>query len=460
MYEMKPKNLYLMDWAADDPRCVERMTRMVRGMGREPSEVQVLKAEELPEVIRAQGWIGEVRQGAYRTVGDPDLIFNASRWVTPEERQAISQSDLFKRCVEAHAQYGDCKQWFTGSRIQAMLGASPFYHLEGRRKWDPGWICWSLHDLHSAWGCVHRCSYCQRGSVYVINLNLEEFVEHVHELMAANPWQETFRYDVEQDVLAIEPEYGACEMLVNDFAQREKEFLILFSKSANVDHLLNLDHKGHTIMLWTLSTHTVSRRYEARTGTLEERLEAARKCQEAGYHVRFKCKPIIPVRNWREEITHMLECLYSTVQPENLSMETVFFDSVAEMDETLGLDALDPGFVDAAWKLEKEVGDKWPQSEQGMRPFPFEVKEEIYRHFIAESRRLSPQTPITLCAETLKMWEKLDGVVDGKPWNYVCNCGPHCVPGLRSLESIDGPDVERVAKAQRDGCVCLDSPQV
>ncbi len=459
MYEMKPKNLYLMDWAADDPRCVERMTRMVRGMGREPSEVQVLKVEDLPEVIRANGWVGEVRQGAYRTVGDPDIIFNASRWVTPEERQAISQSDLFKRCVEAHTQYGDCKQWFTGSRIQAMFGASPFYHLEGRRKWDPSWICWSLHDLHSAWGCVHRCSYCQRGSVYVINLNLEEFVEHVHELMAANPWQETFRYDVEQDVLAIEPEYGACELLVNDFAQREKEYLILFSKSANVDHLLNLDHKGHTIMLWTLSTHTVSRRYEARTGTLEERLEAARKCQEAGYHVRFKCKPIIPVRNWREEITHMLESLYSTVQPENLSMETVFFDSVAEMDETLGLDALDPDFVDAAWKLEKEVGDKWPQREQGMRPFPFEVKEEIYRYFIAESRRLSPQTPITLCAETLKMWEKLDGVVDGKPWNYVCNCGPHCVPGLRSLDSIDGPDVERVTKAQRDGCVCLDSPQ-
>lgn len=449
MYRLNPRRLYAMDWAVRDERNVRRMERMVLGIGRKPSEVVVISPEQLPEVIRESGWIGEVRQGAYREPADPDIIFNAFKWATPEERAAVSKSDLFKRCVEAHTSYGDCKQGFTGGRVQAMMGVAPFYHYEKRHDWDPGLVCWTLHDLHSAWGCVHRCAYCQRGSVYVINLNLEEFVKQTGRLLAENPWQKTFRYDVEQDVLAIEPEYGACEMLVRDFAKRGDRYLILFSKSANVDHLLPLEHNGHTMMLWTLTTRSVSRRFEARTAPMEERIEAARKCQEAGYTARFKCKPIIPNRGWREEITEMLEVLYARVRPDNLSAEVVFFDSVAEMDSTLGLDNLDPEFVAAAKDAEASAGAKWPTHVHGQRPFPFEVKEKIYRHLITESRRLSPQTPITLCAESRRMWEVLGDLLEWKPWDYVCNCGPHCTPHRRRITAVEGPDAGRILAAAR-----------
>lgn len=453
MYKIHPRKLYVMDWALRDERNVRRMERMVRGMGRQTSEVQAITAEQLPQIIRENRWIGEVRQGAYIEHKDPDIIFTAFKWVSPQERARVCTSNLFKECVDAHIRYGDCKQGYISGRVQAILGVADFFHYEQRPQWDPTIVCWSLYDLHSAWGCLHRCAYCQRGSVYVINLNLEEFVEHVDQLLAENPWQKTFRYDVEQDVLAIEPEYGACEMLVRDFAKRSDQFLILFSKSANVDHLLHLPHNGHTIMLWTLSTHTVSRRYEPRTATMEERIEAAYKCQQAGYNVRFKCKPVIPIRGWREEITHMLELMYSKVQPDNLSVEMVFFDSVAEMDATLGLENLDPEFVAAAKQEEERVGQNWPKHLHGPRPFTFEAKLQVYRHFITESRRLSPTTPVTLCAEAQRYWDALSDVLDWKPWNYVCNCGPHCKPGLRRVTMVEGPDAERIQQAQRGGAV-------
>ncbi|MBT3376115.1 MAG: hypothetical protein HN742_07170 [Lentisphaerae bacterium] len=451
MYDWQPRFMYAMDWAMRDERNVQRMERLVRGIGRDPSEVKVITEEQLPEVIGASGWVGEARQGAYRHPTDPDVIFGALKWVSPEERGRVLKSDLFKQCIDSYDSYGDCKQWFTGSRTLAMFGAGPFYHYEKRSEWNDSLVCWTLHDLHSAWGCLHRCSYCQRGSVYVINLNLEEFVQHVEELITENSWQKTFRYDVEQDVLAIEPEYGACEMLVDAFARRPDQYLILFSKSANVDFLLDLDHKGHTIILWTLTTHTVSRQHEQRTGTMEQRLEAARKCVDAGYPVRFKCKPIIPTRNWRAEITDMLEALYATVTPENLSMETVFFDSVAEMDKTLGLENLDPEFVAAAQTAE-EAGE-WDKVLHGPRPFTFAVKEAIYRHFISESKRLSPETPVTLCAETQRMWRALADLLEYEPWDYVCNCGPLCPPGCRRIDVVTGPDAPRIAAAQELGAI-------
>jgi spore photoproduct lyase len=290
--------------------------------------------------------------------------------------------------------------------------------------------------------------------LYAIMLNVEEFIVHVDELMAANPWQKVFRYDVEQDCLAIEPEYGASRMPVEHYAELEEKYLILFSKSANVDFLLDLDHKGHTIMLWTLSSHEVSREIEPRTGTMEERIEAARKCQEAGYPVRFKCKPIIPVRNWREQTTHMLETLFSRVQPDNISMELLFFQGgVEEMDRVLGLDRFDGETIAACKEAEKTP---WQQAVHGRAPFPFEITRAVYRYFLEEARRLSPETPVTLCAETQRMWATCGDLIDLRPWNYVCNCGPHCTPHLRRIEHVDGPDAERIAQAAATGAI----PQV
>lgn len=447
MYSMRPRHIYAMDWALEDERNVRRLQRLLGGLGREMSDVEVLRAEDLPQAIRESGWIGEVRQGAYKHSADPDFVFTAFKWLTPEQRAELSKTDLYRQCVDAHDTYGDCKQWFTGGRIQAMLGAAPFYHYELRDRWKPDLVCWTLHDIHSGWGCVHRCSYCQRGSVYVVNLNVEEFVGKVGELLQEAPWQKTFRYDVEQDVFALEPEYEACELLVRDFARRDDQYLILFTKSANTDFLLPLPHNGHTMMLWTLSTHTSSRRYEAGTGTMEERIEAARRCQEAGYTVRFKLKPIIPHRGWREETTQMLEYLYSRVEPDNLSMEMVFVDSMAELDETMGKDSLDPDLVAAAAQAEAERGDCWCHDLDGPKPFTFEVKHEVYRHVITESRRLSPETPVTLCAETQRMWTALADLLDGDPWNYPCNCGPHCIPHLQRITDVPGPDADRIAQA-------------
>ena len=110
MYTCNPKHLYALNWAIEDPRNVARLERPVRGLGRELSSVEVLRADQLPEVIRANGWIGEVRQGAYAIPHDPDFVFSAFTWAAPEERAALAREELFRRCIGAHTSYGDCKQ--------------------------------------------------------------------------------------------------------------------------------------------------------------------------------------------------------------------------------------------------------------------------------------------------------------------------------------------------------------
>jgi spore photoproduct lyase len=81
---------------------------------------------------------------------------------------------------------------------------------------------------------------------------------------------------------------GATKIFVEYFSQFENHFLMLYTKSNNVDFLLDLHHKGQTLVCWTLNASTQSRIIERDAATMEERIEAARKCQEAGYRVRFE----------------------------------------------------------------------------------------------------------------------------------------------------------------------------
>jgi len=50
-----------------------------------------------------------------------------------------------------------------------------------------------------------------------------------------------------------------------------------------------------------MSGPTQSRLIDKRTPTTEQRIDAMRKAQSAGYLVRARLSPIVPVRNWRDE---------------------------------------------------------------------------------------------------------------------------------------------------------------
>jgi hypothetical protein len=198
MKPVKPKRFYITEWAQEDPACRGRMERMMAGFGVPVEAVRVLREEELEETIQANLWDDlDIRQGRVPFEGDPDVVFNKFRWTTPEERKQIAERYPILRDARG----------YTWSFVRMLYGIMDFYHYEdGKRKRDQGIGCWALYDLHSAYGCFHKCQYCRRGRVTTLMLNIEEFLEHVDELMAQNPWQKVFRYDVETDCLVLEPE--------------------------------------------------------------------------------------------------------------------------------------------------------------------------------------------------------------------------------------------------------------
>jgi hypothetical protein len=413
MYDIKAKAIYIHETVIRDPLCVARMKRMSPHIQCD-TEPEVVDDARLNEISKARNWaaINAKRTGELDLGPERVLIFNTFRWPSDDDLSRL------------RARYPHLKSWY-------LLGDGAWTFRNGRatRETQHG-ICQNAHELHSAWGCLHTCDYCNIGEFVNIALNLEDYLERLDGLVRENPWCRLYKYDNHTDIPAFEPEYGWCEGLVKFFAKRDA-YLMLYTKSHNVDHLLGLDHRGHTLVCWTLSCDPVSRLIEKNAPTMSERIEAARKCQQAGYRVRARFSPIIPIKNWRAENARMLEEYLRKVRPDVLTIDMFKWIEPTKVRDMFDLSLWDDefvGWVDKFAAMDPKARPR-PIIPNGKQLFPDELRARVYRFFIEKIKTLSPSTRIALCGETPEMWDALGPDLGMTPENYVCACGPDSVPG-------------------------------
>lgn len=399
-----PETVYLTEWTLCDPRAAARAYRLAAAMGHPQPEI--VSAARLAEVVRERGWrrLEGRRTGALRRSGDPDVVLNAFVW----DEEWVAQTARHHPELRAYLLGGD-GAW-------SLRDAAAF-----RR--EQGCVCQPAWEIHSAFGCLHACDYCHVGSFLNIMTNLEALAARVETLFAAHPWLRLYKYDNLTDTICLEPEYGASQVMVDLFARQPDRYLMLYTKSDNVEHLLNLDHRGRTIVNWSLSGRTSARLIEKGTPPMEARIAAMRRCQDAGYTVRARLSPICPVSNWRQEATELVEALFASVRPDLLTLDVLGWMNARQM-----LEAMDVSLFEPRFRAFLEEAPKPPPPHR-KHLFPHAWRAEILRYYLNEIRRVSPKTRVSICMETVEMWEELGPELGMAPENYVCCCGPQSVPG-------------------------------
>jgi spore photoproduct lyase len=262
-------------------------------------------------------------------------------------------------------------------------------------------------------------------------VNIEYFLEYAdRRIRELNPPQTIYKWDNQTDINCFEPEYDATRLMVEFFARQKKDFLLLYTgKSDNVDFLLNYDHKGQTIIQWSLGAKTQSLQIEKETAPWDKRVEAAAKCEQAGYHVRFRFSPIFPVKNWREEYKDLIKLIFAKTHPDVISLCMFGWMDYEKAYSCVDMSLLDERFVKAMEGTASFLKGK------RYGPLPHEAREEIYDFLITELKRVSPETPIALCLDTREMWTRFRDRLGMGPEHYVCVCGPLCTPGNPMLHS-------------------------
>lgn len=397
MRQLNPPTVHVHERVLKDPRAMARVERMMAKI-ETPSVTEGITDDDLEAIVQEAGWRDSRRLTGIKKAGDPVVIFSAFDFDRQDSARVQGGCDIYR----------GGGGWALRDRQRVM---------EVSRT-----VCQSAWELHTARGCLFKCDYCYLQNALILMANIEAYIERLADLVDRSS-QTLYKWDSQSDILTFEPEYDAARPMGAFFGQQDRAFLMHYTKSDNVDVLKDIPHNGQTMVCWSLTAHTQSRVIEGETANTEERIEAMRKCQSWGYPVRCRLSPVIPVKNWREENRAMLELLFEQVRPDVISLQTLSrFPEYEMLPRTLDLDLLDPTFVEAA----RDAKDEMAGLVYG--PLPHHKRAEIYRFLIDELKRLSPETPFSICLESAEMWEELEEMMGESPSAYPCCCGPICTP--------------------------------
>jgi spore photoproduct lyase len=253
--------------------------------------------------------------------------------------------------------------------------------------------------------CPYGCRYCYLAGTpgvkfspsVKIYVNLPEMLLEIDRIARRQQRPTAFYLGKLQDSLALDPLTAYSTVLVPFFAEHPWARLTLLTKSAHVDRLLDLDHREHSILSWSVNPPEVSAMFEENVPSIDERLEAMRRVAERGYPVRAIMMPIIPIDGWQDVYRAFTKRLLEAVPIRRLTLGGICIYRSARdlMVRKMGARNLVSERIDRAS----------PKAGDGRSRYPRSLRHQVYSLVIASARRLDPHLEIALCLEEEGLWE-------------------------------------------------------
>lgn len=267
------------------------------------------------------------------------------------------------------------------------------------------YVCCSYFTVAFSSNCHYECTYCilqdylKNNPAVTLFANVDEILASIEAKLSEQP-DTLFRVGTGEiaDSLALDDITHLSGELV-PFAAAQKNLLLeLKTKSAQIGNLLDLDHRGKTVVSWSLNPQAFIDAEEHKTASLEERLMAARAVADCGYPVGFHFDPLLALPGWREEYAGLIERVASEFEEDEIA-----WISLGSLRFTPGLKKI---VAERFPKSPLLYGELFPTTDGKVRYFR-EVREELYRHVRSRVEEAYPRVPNYLCMETSKVWENV-----------------------------------------------------
>jgi spore photoproduct lyase len=270
-----------------------------------------------------------------------------------------------------------------------------------------GQVCCNYFVVNFASNCPMDCSYCYLQEYLAQNralkvfANIDDLMTEAHRLLSHHR-RHFFRVGTGEitDSLALEPYIGFCREVIPFFADQPNVLLELKTKTDRVDSLLHLDPKDKVVVSWSMNPPRVIATDESLTATLEERVHAARRCQEAGYKLGFHFDPMIDYPGWEEDYRSMVSRIFDVVDARRVAW-------------------LSMGVLRQTPALKRIMRERFPETflltgEQVLCPdgkfrYFHPMRVAMYRKMVQWLRQAAPLSPIYLCMESKEVWQQVFG---------------------------------------------------
>lgn len=273
-------------------------------------------------------------------------------------------------------------------------------------------VCPHFWELRWAFGCPFDCAYCYlqgtgrgnkrpryRPPTKVIRAINRAFK---HEYFQNHP--SIFNSGELSDSL-MNPTH--MKQIADSFETQDKHKLLLLTKSHRIGWLVDEPRK-QTIASFSLNVDEVWRRWEKRTSSPQERINAAKQLVESGYEVRIRIDPIFPIENWKQ---HYENLVYSMITELPSLPNRITLGTPRGLTKTLIF------AKDRSW--EKIAFTDKPEYTGWGKKAPATLRREIYTFFYDKLGNYGlDKSRIAICKETRTMWKELGC----NPDFCKCNC--------------------------------------
>jgi spore photoproduct lyase len=278
-----------------------------------------------------------------------------------------------------------------------------------------GMRCFSYYKLVPlSNGCPYNCVYCYLAYVYrkygafiKININYDKMLRQIKKLAMSNPDKICFNFGEMLDSLALNHITNITSLLIPFFENFSNKYLMMLTKSINIDNLLKIKPNPQVVVSWSLNPQTIIDKFETGTASLDERINAAKQCQGHDYRIRFRIDPGILCDNWKTTYESLLKKIFTYTEPENI---------------TIGMLRLFKGHINLSKRAydingELKIFDLLKENARDNKlRYIFEQRLEFYKFMIDAILSYHKKTSIGICRESQEIHEQLSYK------RHLCNC--------------------------------------
>jgi len=270
-------------------------------------------------------------------------------------------------------------------------------------------VCPHFLELKWAYGCPFDCAWCYLKGTFRFRPDgpapvVKPYVKteaHVRSFLEEVDSPEILNSGEIADSLMTEAtEQPFSKFIIPLFQTQSLHKVLLLTKSSSVENLLEIDRHTQAIISFSLNAVPVAERWEV-APHVRKRIEAARRVSDAGYEVRLRIDPMVPVQGWAEHYSELLGMVFDHFTPERITLGSL-----------RGLQSTINSCADKTWVGYLKESSNWGKK------IDFKTRIAMYSAVIDELATKHDFHRVALCKETVQAWKNL-----GMDYKQIrCNC--------------------------------------
>jgi spore photoproduct lyase len=187
----------------------------------------------------------------------------------------------------------------------------------------------------------NKCSYLR------LFVNREQMFDKLVRTSNESSRELVFEIGSNSDLLLENTITKNLEWTIEGFGKNERGYVTFPTKFSMVKPLLDIDHKGRSIVRMSVNPQEVIKKIEFGTSSLANRIKAINNLCEAGYKVGILIAPVVLIDNWEKLYDQLLKTMADTLS-EKVKKEAFFeiiFMTYSYVHRMINAEAF-PGAID------------------------------------------------------------------------------------------------------------------